>query len=113
MTSSNDRVSFDFPAADGYVKAAGEAAALLGTAKGHAQTAAGVDLSGLGSLGAGFASAWAAAWEAHGEQLGNAQVVTDAYGQGITTWGAVLGGVDTESAGRIAGAVPGTDEIQV
>ncbi|WP_040815166.1 hypothetical protein [Nocardia concava] len=112
MDVSNDKVSFDFPAAAGYVQAAGDAAALLGTAAGHAQTVAGVDLSGLGAFGSGFASAWASAWEAHGGQLGNAQVLTDAYGQGLTTWATVLGGVDTDAAEQIAGAVPGTDEIQ-
>ncbi|MFE3229834.1 hypothetical protein [Nocardia sp. NPDC059228] len=112
MTNSTDGVSFDYPAAATYVQAAGDAAALLGTAKDHAQTVTGMDLSGLGIFGAGFASAWAAAWEAHGGQLGNAQAVTDAFGQGITTWGNVLAGVDTDSAHQIAGAVPGTNDIQ-
>ncbi|MGW4125599.1 hypothetical protein [Nocardia sp. NPDC004711] len=112
MTNSSDRVSFDYDAAAAYVKAAGDASALLGTAKDHADTVAGIDLSGLGTLGAAFASAWSSAWNGHADQLKTAAALTSGYGQGITTWGQVLGGVDTESAEKIAGAVPGTDEIQ-
>ncbi|MEU6584343.1 hypothetical protein [Nocardia sp. NPDC046763] len=111
-TNANDRVVFDYPAAAAYVSAASDAAALLGTAKDHAQTVAGIDLSGLGTLGNGFAAAWSDAWNTHSGHLGTACALTDAYGQGITTWGTVLGGVDSDSADRIAGAVPGTDEIQ-
>ncbi|AYF78326.1 hypothetical protein D7D52_35910 [Nocardia yunnanensis] len=112
MDNSIDRVEWDTPAAAAYIKAAGQAATLLGTAKDHADTVAGIDLSGLGTLGKGFAAAWAAAWGGHSDQLGTASQLTDGYGQGIDTWGKVLGGVDTDNAATIAGAVPGTDEIQ-
>ncbi|MGV9668388.1 hypothetical protein [Nocardia niigatensis] len=111
-TNADAKVVFDFPAAAAYTKAADQAAALLGTAKAHAETVAGLDLSGLGTLGSGFAAAWASAWTAHGAKLGTASQVTDGYSQGITTWGNVLSGVDTDNATRIAGAIPGTDEIQ-
>ncbi|MFE3226086.1 hypothetical protein [Nocardia sp. NPDC059228] len=112
MDGNIERVAWDHPAAAGYVRAAGAAAALLGTAKDHAHAVAGMDLSGLGTLGNGFAAAWAAAWSAHGGHLQTASALTSTYGQAIATWGTVLGGVDTESAATIAGAVPGTDEIQ-
>ncbi|MEV6097171.1 hypothetical protein [Nocardia sp. NPDC051981] len=112
MDSNIERVAWDHRAAAAYVRAAGDAAALLSTAKDHAHTVAGMDLSGLGTLGDGFAAAWAAAWTTHGGHLQTASALTGAYGQVVTTWGTVLGGVDTESTARIAGAVPGTDEIQ-
>ena len=112
MTNSNDRVSFDYPAAAAYVKAAGDASTLLGTAQADAGTVAGIDLSGLGTLGKGFAAAWNTAWSGHADQLKTASKLTEGYGQGIDTWGKVLGGVDGDSAQKIAGAVPGTDEIQ-
>ncbi|WP_433560821.1 hypothetical protein ACQP1O_24525 [Nocardia sp. CA-151230] len=112
MDSNIERVAWDHPAAAAYVSGAGDAAALLGTAKEHAHAVAGIDLSGLGTLGNGFAAAWAAAWSTHGAHLQTASALTGAYGRAITTWGTVLGGVDSESAARIAGAVPGTDEIQ-
>ncbi|MEU6585954.1 hypothetical protein [Nocardia sp. NPDC046763] len=112
MDSSIERVAWDRPAAAAYVSAAGDAAALLGTAEDHAHTVAGIDLSGLGTLGNGFAAAWAAAWTTHGAHLRTASALTGAYGRAIAGWGNTLGGVDTESAAGIAGAVPGIDEIQ-
>lgn len=109
---SPDKVSFDFPAAAAYVKAADAATALLGTAKGHAETVAGTDLSGLGTLGTDFAAAWSSAWTSHRDALKTAGAVTDAYGQGLTTWSNVLAGVEDDNSNRIAGAVPGTDQIK-
>lgn len=112
MNTPNDRVVWDTPAAAAYIAAANDAAALLGTARDHATTIAGIDLSGLGDLGNAFAAAWAAAWTDHGGKLDTAKAVTDGYGQAVTTWGQTLGGVDTESAAQIAGTIAGTDEIQ-
>lgn len=112
MDRNAERVAWDHPSAAAYVRAAGDAAALLGTARDHAQTVAGADLSGLGTLGAGFAAAWASAWTTHGGRLRTASALTGAYGQAITSWGNVLGEVDSDSAAEIAGAVAGTDEIQ-
>ncbi|WP_067574477.1 hypothetical protein [Nocardia acidivorans] len=110
--TTNDRVNFDYTASAAYTTAAAQAAALLGTAKDHADTAAGIDLSGLGTLGNSFAAAWSTAWTTHSSRLGTASALTDAYGQAITTWGKVLNQVDTDSADTIAGTVPGPDEIQ-
>ncbi|MGW4244945.1 hypothetical protein [Nocardia sp. NPDC004722] len=113
MDTSRDRVEWDYPAAAAYTAAADRAATLLGTARDHAATVAGLDLSGLGVLGAAFATAWNQAWSDHSGHLGTAAALTDGYGQAITGWGRVLGAVDTESAREIAGTIPGTGEIQV
>lgn len=112
MDYNRDRVVWDYPAAAAYTAAADRAASLLGAARDHAATVAGLDLSGLGLLGAEFAAAWSRAWSDHSGQLGTAAAVTDGYGQAITGWGRLLGAVDTESAEQIAGTIPGTDEIQ-
>ncbi|MFE4459265.1 hypothetical protein ACFROC_18075 [Nocardia tengchongensis] len=112
MTDNTEKVVWDHPAAATYVQAARDAAALLDTAKDHATTTAGVDLSGLGVLGGAFAAAWSDAWTVHSDHLGTASALATGYGQAITAWGTTLDGVDAESAQRIAGAVPGTDEIQ-
>ncbi|MFE3194603.1 hypothetical protein ACFXHA_36745 [Nocardia sp. NPDC059240] len=112
MENNRDRVVWDYPAAAAYTTAADRAASLLSTARDHAATVAGLDLSGLGLLGAEFAAAWNQAWGDHSGQLGTAAAVTDGYSQAVTGWGRVLGAVDTESAEQIAGTIPGTDEIR-
>ncbi|MFE3195902.1 hypothetical protein ACFXHA_43370 [Nocardia sp. NPDC059240] len=113
MENSRDRVVWDHPAAAAYTAAADEAAALLGTAKDHAATVAGLDLSGLGLLGTEFAAAWTQAWTDHSGHLDTAAQVTGGYSQAITGWGRTLDAVDTESARDIAGTIAGTGEIQV
>ncbi|MVU76067.1 hypothetical protein GPX89_02270 [Nocardia sp. ET3-3] len=112
MDGKSERVVWDHPGAAAYVRAAGDAAALLDTARGHAEAVAGIDLAGLGTLGEDFAAAWGAAWTTHSGHLATASALTDAYGRAITGWGAVLDATDAESAARIAGIGSGSDDVQ-
>ncbi|AYF78042.1 hypothetical protein D7D52_34215 [Nocardia yunnanensis] len=111
MDGDTERVAWDHPSAVAYVNAAQQAAALLDSAQGQAQVLAGIDLSGLGVLGRGFAAAWSQAWAQHVEHLGTASDLTDRYGQSIIRWGNVLGATDAESAARIAGAGDGDGQV--
>lgn len=94
-------MSFDPAAMDAYQRAAARVSELLGEAATATTTAAGVDLSGLGLLGAEFAAAWTTAATEHAATLTTAGNLITRYHEILGSYGTQVTGVDTGTAGEL------------
>ncbi|MFI5721085.1 hypothetical protein [Nocardia sp. NPDC051750] len=95
-------IEHDSEAARGFADAAAAVAALLDTAAGHADTAAGTPLAGLGEFGTDFSAAFAAAVQTQAATIRTAAALFGAYGQTVTDQGAALTATDTDTAAALA-----------
>jgi hypothetical protein len=103
-------IEFDQDAAAGFAAATAQAAALLATAAGYADTASAADLGGLGALGAGFATVWKTAAATQAATIRTAVDLYSAYGQTVIDQGAALAATDDTTAAALAAAAEEGDQ---